>query len=100
MTKFQPLHPFTVVTHSVQIADMLKERKHIDVYLLGGKVKASGSITDALASSFLRHFTLDICFITGGGISKNGISTSTPEVAALGRTAIEMSRRRICLAPH
>ncbi|MFB9326309.1 DeoR/GlpR family DNA-binding transcription regulator [Paenibacillus aurantiacus] len=100
MLKFLPNVPFTVVTNSIQVADTLKDREAIDVYLLGGKVKRSGSITDALANEFLRQFTLDICFVTGGGISKNGISTSTPEVATLGRVAAEISRRQICLAPH
>jgi DeoR/GlpR family transcriptional regulator of sugar metabolism len=100
MLKFLPDVPFTVVTNSIKVADTLKDRETLDVYLVGGKVKNSGSITDALANEFLRQFTLDICFVTGGGISKNGVSTSTPEVAALGRAAVEISRRKICLAPH
>lgn len=100
MLNYLPDVSFTVVTHSIKIADALKDREEVDVYLVGGKVKSSGSMTDALANEFLRQFTLDLCFITGGGISKNGVSTSTPEVAALGRVAVEISRRKICLAPH
>ncbi|CAH1226594.1 DeoR/GlpR family DNA-binding transcription regulator [Paenibacillus sp. JJ-223] len=100
MLKYLPEIPFTVVTNSIKVADTLKDRKTTDVYLIGGKVKSSGSITDAFANEFLRQFTLDICFVTGGGISKNGVSTATPEVAMLGRAAVEISRRKICLAPH
>lgn len=100
MLQFLPDVPFTVVTNSIKVADTLKDRATVDVYLIGGYVKNSGSITDALANEFLKQFTFDICFVTGGGISKNGISTSTPEVAAFGRTAAEISRRTICLAPH
>ncbi|MGG1658352.1 DeoR/GlpR family DNA-binding transcription regulator [Brevibacillus sp. NRS-1366] len=100
MLPFLPDLPITVVTNSIKVADALKDRETIDVYLVGGKVKNSGSITDALANEFLRQFTLDICFVTGGGISKNGVSTSTPEVASLGRVVAEISRRTICLAPH
>ncbi|MDQ8739387.1 DeoR/GlpR family DNA-binding transcription regulator [Paenibacillus sp. LHD-38] len=100
MLKYLPDVPFTVVTNSIQVAATLKDREALDVYLVGGKVKGSGSITDTLANEFLRQFTLDICFVTGGGISKNGVSTSTPEVAALGRAAVEISRKKICLAPH
>lgn len=100
MLKYLPDVPFTVVTNSIKVADTLKERETIDIYLVGGKVKSSGNITDTLANEFLRQFTLDICFVAGGGISKNGVSTSTPEVATLGRVAAEISRRKICLAPH
>lgn len=100
MLKHLPLFPFTVITNATAVANVLKDRDNVDVYLLGGLVKRSGSITDALAQAFLRQFTIDTCFVTGGGISPNGISLATPEVAALGRTAVEISRQRICLAPH
>ncbi|WP_339205229.1 DeoR/GlpR family DNA-binding transcription regulator [Paenibacillus sp. FSL K6-3182] len=100
MLKFLPEVPFTVVTNAIRVADALKDREAIDVYLIGGKVKSSGNISDTLANQFLRQFTLDLCFAAGGGISKNGVSTSSPEVASLGRTAVEISRKRICLAPH
>jgi DeoR/GlpR family transcriptional regulator of sugar metabolism len=100
MIKYLPNFPFTVVTNSIKIADSLKERESLDVYLAGGKVKSSGNISDVLANEFLRQFTLDICFVSGGGISKNGVSTATPEVAALTRAASVISRRTICLAPH
>ncbi|WP_169084211.1 DeoR/GlpR family DNA-binding transcription regulator [Paenibacillus sp. PL91] len=100
MLPFLPSFPFTVVTNSIRIADALKESDKIDVYLLGGKVKPSGNVSDTLANDFLRQFTLDLCFATGGGISQNGLSTATPEVASLGRTAIAVSRKTICLAPH
>lgn len=89
-----------MVTNAIRVADALKDREAIDVYLIGGKVKSSGNISDTLANQFLRQFTLDLCFAAGGGISKNGVSTSSPEVASLGRTAVEISRKRICLAPH
>lgn len=100
MLKYLPEFPFTVVTNSIKIGDHLKERTNIETYLVGGKVKRSGNITDSLAYDFIRQFSLDLCFITGGAISKNGISTATPEVASLGRSAIEISRKTICLAPH
>ncbi|MGA9173531.1 MAG: DeoR/GlpR family DNA-binding transcription regulator [Thermoactinomyces sp.] len=101
MLKFLPQKmPFTVVTHSIQIAEALRDIECIDTYLIGGKVKRSGSITDALANEFVRHFSIDLSFATGGGISENGISTATPEVASFGRAINEVSRRKICLASH
>ncbi|WP_156889746.1 hypothetical protein [Paenibacillus harenae] len=48
-------------------------------------MKSSGNRTDTLAFEFIKQFTLDICFASGGGVSKNGISTATPEVAALAK---------------
>src|SRR5690606_1724287 len=45
-------------------------------------------------------FTLDIAFLTGGGISPRGISTATPESASFTRAVADVSRRRIALAPH
>lgn len=100
MLKFLPDVPLTILTNSMKIADELKERELIDTYLVGGKVKPSGNITDTLANEFIRQFSIDICFVTGGGVSKNGISTSTPEVASFGRAVSEVSRQTICLAPH
>jgi len=98
MIPFLPDLSFTIVTNSIKVADALKDKESIDVYLVGGKVKNSGSITDALAYTFMKQFSLDKCFITGGGISKNGVSTSTPEVASLSSAVVEISRKTICLA--
>ncbi|PLT27984.1 DeoR/GlpR family DNA-binding transcription regulator [Peribacillus deserti] len=91
---------FTVVTNSVKIADSLREEEHIDLYLIGGKVKKSGNITDALSHEFIRHFNLDICFLTGGGLTATGLSTATPEVALGARLIAEQSRTVICLMGH
>lgn len=100
MLQYVPQFPFTVVTNSLATAEALKDQTHVDVYLIGGMVKSSGNITDAIATSQIKQFALDICFLTGGGISTRGISTSTPEVAAFGQAVAEVSRRTIGLAPH
>ncbi|MFD6508179.1 DeoR/GlpR family DNA-binding transcription regulator [Bacillus sp. NPDC060175] len=100
MLKYLPEISFTVITNSIEIASQLREDKDVDTYLIGGKVKPSGNITDTLASESISSFTIDIYFSTGGGISLNGISTSTPEVAHFGKTVSKIARRNICLAPH
>ncbi|MEH7458550.1 DeoR/GlpR family DNA-binding transcription regulator [Bacillus sp. JJ1127] len=100
MLKYLPNTHFTVVTNSMKIADTLKENEFIDTYLVGGKVKSSGNITDSLAYEFIQQFSIDLYFSTGGGVSINGISTATPEVASFGKAVSEISRRNICLAPH
>ncbi|HDR7800481.1 DeoR/GlpR family DNA-binding transcription regulator [Bacillus tropicus] len=100
MLKYIPETSFTVITNSIEIASTLREYKNIDTYLIGGKVKASGNITDTLASELISRFSIDLHFSTGGGISLNGISTATPEVAYFSKTVSKIARKNICLAPH
>jgi len=101
LLKYLPRHfPFTVVTNSLRIADGLKDRKNMETYLIGGRIKPSGNITDALANDMAGQFAFDLCFATGGGLSAKGLSTATPEAAIFARTVIEQSRRVVCLAEH
>ncbi|PEX82618.1 DeoR/GlpR family DNA-binding transcription regulator [Bacillus cereus] len=100
MLKFLPKTAFTVITNSIGIASKLLECKNIDTYLIGGKVKSSGNITDTLASESIGSFSIDVNFSTGGGISISGISNATPEVAYFSKKVSEIARRNICLAPH
>jgi len=104
MLKYLPTDiSFTVVTNSLKIAEILRGKENIEGYLIGGKLRpapSSGSMIDSLAIEMLRRFTLDIGFITGGGITARGITTSTPEGAAFTQALSEVSRRKICLAPH
>lgn len=94
--------PFTVVTNSLTIAELIRSRPHIEAYLIGGKLRPTpgGTIIDTIAVEMIGKFNLDIGFITGGGIAENGISTATPEGAAFTRAVAEASQRTICLAPH
>lgn len=100
MLKYLPEVSFTVITNSIEIAGYLREYKNIDTYLIGGKVKPSGNITDTLASELISRFSIDLYFSTGGGISLQGISTVTPEVAYFSKRVSEIARRNICLVPH
>ncbi|MEH7536999.1 DeoR family transcriptional regulator [Bacillus toyonensis] len=100
MLKYLPEVSFTVITNSIEIAGHLREYKNIDTYLIGGKVKPSGNITDTLASELISRFSIDLYFSTGGGISLQGISTATPEVAYFSKRVSEIARRNICLASH
>jgi DeoR family transcriptional regulator, fructose operon transcriptional repressor len=91
---------FTVVTNSVEIAYRLRDFGNIHTYLIGGKMKISGNITDPLAAQFAERFNFDLCFATGGGLTARGLSTSTPEVALFHEKVYENSRRIITLAEH
>ncbi|OPA78794.1 DeoR family transcriptional regulator [Paenibacillus selenitireducens] len=92
--------PLTIVTNSMRVADVLRERQWIETYLIGGRVKSSGNMTDVLANEFIRQFKFDVSFVTGGGISEEGIFVATPEVGAFGRAVSAVSRRRIGIATH
>lgn len=100
MLKYLPETSFTVITNALEIASTLREYKNIDTYLIGGMVKPSGNMTDTLASELISRFSINLNFSTGGGISLNGISTATPEVAFFSKTVSKIARRNICLAPH
>ncbi|WP_062109277.1 DeoR/GlpR family DNA-binding transcription regulator [Bacillus niameyensis] len=103
MLKYLPNDiPFTVITNSMKIAELIRKQENVTSYLIGGKLRAesAGSIIDTLAIEMMSKFTLDIAFITGGGIAANGISTATPEGAAFARMVAQVSRKNICLAPH
>ncbi len=91
---------FTVVTNSVEVAYYLRSMENVQTYLVGGLVKESGNITDALANEFARQFTIDRCFATAGGLSAKGLSTATPEVAVFHKTVFDNSKSIITLIEH
>lgn len=103
MLKYLPTDfPFTLVTNSIKIAESVRRQNNITAYLIGGKIRteSNGGMIDPLAVEMVSQFSLDIGFLTGGGINANGISTSTPEGAAFHRKVAEVSRKTICLAPY
>lgn len=101
MAKYLPDRmPLTVVTNNIRAADRLREREWIETYLIGGRLKSSGHITDAIASEFVRQFKFDISFVSGSGISDEGIFVSTPEAGAFSRAVAASSRRQIGLTTH
>ena len=101
MLKYLPRNiQFTVVTNSVEIAYHLREVENIQTYLIGGLVKSSGNITDAIANELARQFTIDVCFATAGGLSEKGLSTATPEVAIFHKTIYDNSKILVTLIEH
>lgn len=101
MVSFLPrnMH-YTVVVNSVDIAVELRGFENIEVYVAGGKMRQSGSLTDSLANEFAGRLHFDLCFITGAGLTADfGLSNGTDETAAFQRTVIRNSRRRCLLIP-
>lgn len=98
MVSFLPrdIH-YTVIANSVDIGKELRGFDNIDVYIVGGKMRQSGSLVDSLANEFVSRLHFDLCFITGGGLTAEfGLSNGTDETATFQRTVIKNSRKR-CL---
>lgn len=91
---------YTVVVNSVDIGKELRDFDKIDVYLAGGKMRKSGSLTDSLAADFVSRLHFDCCFLTGAGLTADfGFSNGTDETATFQRTVLRNSRKRYLLLP-
>lgn len=91
---------YTVVVNSVETGKELRPFDNIDIYVAGGKMRQSGTMTDSLASEFVSRIHFDLCFITGAGLTADfGLSNGTDETASFQRTVIKNSRRRYLLIP-
>ena len=102
MVQFLPrnLH-YTVVVNSVDIGKELRDFENLDVYITGGKMRRSGSVTDSLATEFISRLHFDVCFITGAGLTADfGLSNGTDETAAFQRAVIRNSRKKYLLIPN
>lgn len=91
---------YTLIVNSVDIAKYLREFDNLDVYIVGGKMRQSGSIVDSFASNFVGCLHFDLCFITGAGVTANfGLSNGTDETATFQRAVINNSRNKCLLMP-
>lgn len=92
--------PYTLVVNSVALAQALRGFDNVETYIAGGKMRKSGSVTDSLATSFVRNLHFDTCFITGAGLTPAfGLTNGTDETATFQRTVLENSWKRILLMP-
>lgn len=91
---------YTVVVNSVDLGKELRAFDNIDVYLVGGRMRQSGSVVDSMATEFVSRLHFDMCFITGSGLTAQfGLSNGTDETAAFQRTVIKNSRSRCLVIP-
>lgn len=91
---------YTLIVNNVELARNLRAFDNIDVYVAGGKMRQSGSVTDSLAAEFISRLHFDLCFITGAGLTADfGLSNGTDETAAFQRAVIRNSLRKVLLLP-
>ena len=94
---------YTLVINSVSLAEELKYRDNVTVYVTGGKMRMHGtsSLVDSMATAFVKNMCFDICLMTGGGYDAAfGFSNGTDETATFQRAVIENSRRKILMMPN
>lgn len=91
---------FTLVVNSVDMGKALRDFDNINVYIVGGKMRQSGSLVDSMATEFVSRLHFDICFITGAGLTLDfGLSNGTDETATYQRTVIKNSRNKYLIIP-
>jgi DeoR family transcriptional regulator, fructose operon transcriptional repressor len=95
-----PTHPVTVVTGSLPIATLLVERPHIDVILIGGRLRATTlGCVDQWAVNTLLGLVLDLAIIGANGISvQHGATVPDGLIATVKATAMRSARRRLLVA--
>lgn len=92
--------PFTLVVNSVDMGKALRDFDNINVYIVGGKMRQSGSLVDSMATEFVSRLHFDSCFITGAGLTSDfGLSNGTDETATYQRTVIKNSRNKYLIIP-
>lgn len=91
---------YTLVVNSVDMGKALRNFDNINVYIVGGKMRKSGSLVDSMATEFVSRLHFDICFITGAGLTADyGLSNGTDETASYQRAVIKNSRKKILIIP-
>ena len=91
----------TVVTSSLLAAEILADRPHVRTLLIGGRLRGrTKAMVDDWALRMLSEFVIDLAFMGANGISRDGLTTPDPAVAAVKREAIVRSRRRVLVAVH
>ena len=80
----------------------LARRANTEVYLVGGRVKATTLATvEHAGDGQLARMVIDLAYMTANGISPDtGLTTPDPTAAEVKRQAISSSSRRIFVGTH
>jgi DeoR family fructose operon transcriptional repressor len=90
----------TVVTNSLQIANVLASRRNITTYLVGGRVRGRTlASTGEWALKSLQGLFVDVAFLGTNGLDiERGLTTPDQAEAAVKRAFVQCSRRTVVLA--
>ncbi|MGO4454959.1 DeoR/GlpR family DNA-binding transcription regulator [Arthrobacter sp. RAF14] len=98
--QLRPNRPVLVVTSSLPVASQLAVRPHLDVVILGGRVRPNtlGAV-DHWATDMLSRLVLDLAVVgTNGATGKHGLTCPDSSVAAVKSAAVRASRRTLLIA--
>ena len=89
----------TVITHSISIASIVSENPHIDVQIIGGRLRGlTGAAVGSTTLDQLAGIRPDISFLGANGVHADfGFSTPDPDEAAVKSALTRGSRRAIAL---
>lgn len=92
--------PFTVVTNSISIAEILRKYDLVTVIILGGQMQKNGNTYDAFTLEMINRLHFDKAFITSACISADfGLSIQTTRNVGLINAIIHNSKQTIGLYP-
>ncbi|TES51866.1 DeoR/GlpR transcriptional regulator [Halalkalibacterium halodurans] len=101
LADFFPNVRCTIVTNSINLADLLSAKKHADIQLLGGKLeKKHRYLYGASVIERLRSYYVDKLFLGVVGISEHGLTIAHEEDGMVKRTMLQQAKQKIVLADH
>jgi DeoR/GlpR family transcriptional regulator of sugar metabolism len=91
----------TVVTNSINLADILSKKPGVHIHLLGGQFDGEQRFLYGSSTiNMLSDYFVDKAFIGALGITEKGLTVAHKEDAFVMRKMIEQSRQVIVLADH
>lgn len=92
---------FTVVCHSIILADVLRTYSNVTTIMLGGVINSKGHCQDQLTIDMLSHIRCDKAFITSACISVDfGASIQSSQSVAMIRAIMASAKINIGLYPN
>ncbi len=89
-----------VATNSIIIAEELRKKQNVSVFLLGGEMDNKGNCYDAFAIETIKKLRFDKCFLTSAAISaKFGLSIQKSQAISFWNAVIDSSKKAIGLYP-
>lgn len=91
-----------VITNSLDIAEVLKDKSSIEVILTGGSMRwHTRAMVGPIAEATLKKFRVDMAFIGINAIDIiNGVTTHNLNEATAKRTMIDIAKRAFVVADH
>ncbi|WP_028534717.1 DeoR/GlpR family DNA-binding transcription regulator [Paludibacterium yongneupense] len=97
-----PRHPYTVITHSLDVAACLSEREEIALHLAGGAWDGRQRLFNGTtAEAFVRRFCADWAILGACAVDTGvGVTASEASDAEIKRGMLAASRQALLVADH